>query len=405
MVNNLKIVWICHFTNSQIQLKLNPLRKLNEIAPWISLGIDEVKKNKAIELHIISPHRWISGVREFRDENIFYHFFNSGIPYYGRHWPRFFRFDIWTNFLYNRYIIKKLTLRINPQIVHLHGFENAYYSSSILDLFILYPTIVTVQGFSSLQIPDEKINGANKIRMLFEKRIMKNIKNFGVRDHAMKELIIKHNPNAKFFYHEYFMNIPDKNSESRSYGYLYDLVYFARISKEKGIEDLIKVVGKLKLTKPDIRVAIMGSSAPLYLGYLKNMAKDIGCLDNFDFLGFQKSQEDIYEKLYKSKIAVLPTYNDNVPGLVIESMLRKVPVVTYKTGGLPDLNSEGHNIEIVDQGDINGLESKILNLLNNPSYAKEIAERASKFAFLRWDNTKALNDILNAYETILSNQE
>ena len=131
------------------------------------------------------------------------------------------------------------------------------------------------------------------------------------------------------------------------------------------------------------------------------MAKTLGCLNNINFLGFQNSQEDVYEYLYKSKIAILPTYNDNVPGLVIESMLRKVPVVTYKTGGIPDINKLEHNIEIVDQGDIMGLESKVIFLLNNPSYARELSERAFKYALYRWDNEKAMEDIFLAYKGVM----
>lgn len=400
-MNKYKVLWVCHFSNSQIQDRLKPLKRLNEMAPWISLGIEEVKKNKAIELHVISPHRWISGIKEFQDENIFYHFFNPGIPYVGRHWPRFFRFDIWTNYSHNRIIIKKLTGIINPDIVHLHGLENAYYSSSILDLATLYPVIATVQGFISLKIPKGKISKDTRSKVYFEKKIMRDLRYFGVRDDAMREIISNHNSTATFFNHEYFTNIPVDISEDRPDSYLYDLAFFARVVKQKGIEDLIKVAGKLKEIKPDIRVAVMGGAEPSYLEYLKNMATDLGCINNFDFLGFQNKQQDIYDKLCKSKIAILPTYNDNVPGLVIESMMRHVPVVTYKTGGIPEINEKDHNIEIVDQGDIEGLVSKIQFLLDNPAYAKDLASRAYKYVSGRWNNTKVLDDILIAYKSIM----
>ena len=396
-----KVLWVCHFTNSQIQDRLKPLKRINQMAPWISLGIEEAKINKNIELHIISPHRWISGIKEFKDENIFYHFFNPGIPFYGRHWPGFFRFDIWTNYSRNRKIIKKLAEIINPDIVHLHGLENAYYSSSILDLAKLYPAIATVQGFISLQIPKVKISKDTKSKVYFEKEIMKNLQYFGVRDDAMRELISNHNAKASFFNHEYFTNIPEYISEYRPDYYLYDLAFFARVTKEKGIEDLIKVVAKLKALKPDIRVAVMGGAEPSYLKFLNNMAENLGCLNNFDFLGFQNNQQDIYDKLCKTNIAILPTYNDNVPGLVIESMMRHVPVVTYKTGGIPQINDKEHNIEIVDQGDIEGLVSKTLFLLDNPAYAKELAKRAYSYVSGRWNNTKVLDDMIKAYKSIL----
>ncbi len=399
----LRVVWICNFSNSDIQDRLNTQKKIDEFAPWISLGIEEAKKHQEIELHVISPHRWMFGIKEFKDDNIFYHFFNPGVPFYGRHWPSFFRFDIWTNYFVNRLRIRKIVKKIKPDILHLHGIENAYYSSSILDLHKTYPTLATIQGFISLNYSEGKISRDIISRVKIEKDIMENVNFFGVRDEPMKEIILNHNPSAKLFWHEYFMNIPKRESVRDKVGdYKYDLAFFSRVTKSKGIEDLIKVTEIIRKIKPNIRVAVMGSCNPAYLYFLKNDAKNRGCLENISFLGFQKTQKDIYNILDLSKISILPTYNDNVPGLVIESMLRYIPVVSYKTGGIPEINKEVQNIELVNQGDINELASRVIFLLENPAYAKEIAYKAYIYASNRWNNVKAFDDILTAYKTILN---
>ena len=81
-------------------------------------------------------------------------------------------------------------------------------------------------------------------------------------------------------------------------------------------------------------------------------------------------------------------------------MFRYIPVVPYKTGGIAEINAENHNIEIIDQEDINGLVSKILFLLKNPDSSLELNERAYKYAFIRSNNSKVYDDILIAYKTI-----
>jgi len=153
----LRVAWICHFSNVEIQNRINPKKKINEFAPWITKGIEEVKKRDDIELFVVSPHRWIDKEVNFTEDNIHYYFFNSGIPYYGRHWPGFFRLDLLTNFSVNKWKVKRIINRIKPDIIHLHGIENSYYSSTILQFINKYPILATVQGFISHQISKDKL--------------------------------------------------------------------------------------------------------------------------------------------------------------------------------------------------------------------------------------------------------
>jgi glycosyltransferase involved in cell wall biosynthesis len=408
MEGKLKVVWICHFTNADIQKQLKPRKKISEFAPWITLGIKEVKKRSSdIELHIISPHRWINGIKEFQEENVFYHFFNPGIPWYGRHWPYFFRLDSFTGFRFNRMRIKKIAKSVNPDIIHWHGAENGYFTSSFFDLYNQYPHLVTIQGFISLALNNDnngitRVTRANKKAVAIEKKILATAKNFGVRDHFMKNEILKYNSAPNFFWHEYFINIPESiNDVIKSGEKQYDIIYFSRLAKSKGIEDLIISVGIIKKSLPDIKLAIIGSSDATYLDFLKNLALNNDCLDNIDFKGFIPKQDEIYHILSRSKVFVLPAYVGDVPGGMIESMVRKIPVVTYKSQGIAEVNLNSNNIELVEQGNIDGLASRITYLLMNPSYAEELAERAYMYATSRWNNRKALNDILIAYKSIL----
>lgn len=402
----IKVVWICHFTNIEIQSKLNIKSKVNEFAPWITLGIKEVTKHPEIELHIISPHRWIKKTIEFKVNNICYHFFNSGIPYYGRHWPSFFRWDLITNFKSNRKKILKITNFIKPDIIHWHGAENGYFTSSFFDLSSKYPYIVTIQGFMSLAIYN-KSNKSNDITyserklLTIENKILTKSKNFGIRDNAMKDEILKYNLECNFYWHEYFINIPENiNIDKIEENKIYDIIYFTRIIKSKGIEDLIIALGLIKKTFPNIKLAVLGQSNTNYLIYLKQLAVKNNCLENINFIGFVPLQEDIYKILNVSKLFVLPAYVGDVSGGMIESMVRNIPVVSYKTEGIQEVNLTENNIIIVEQGDINQLASQIKFLLENPSYAKEMAERAYKYAISRWGNQKALSDILIAYNEI-----
>jgi len=396
----MKIVWICHFTNNDIQKKLGIKKRINEFAPWINIGINEAKKRDDIELHVISPHRWLRGIREFKEDDIHYHFFNPGMPFTGRQWPDKLRFDIYTCFFSNRRRILNFIEKINPEIIHLHGAENDYYSSVVFDIPQKYPVLMTVQGF--LKTPLGKVRYSLKKRLENEKRVISRLKHFGVRTSAMVEEIKKLNSTAVFHWHEYFLNTPDDlslipESEEKKY----DMIFFSRISKAKGIEDFITIFGNLRSKHSELRAAIIGLSSPVYLEELKELAVKNNCSENIDFLGFLPTQEDVYDVVSKSKVFVLPTYNDALPGSIMECMFRKIPVVTYYTGGIPEINKDDKNIIIVEQGDLKAMEEKVEFLLKDEDARNSLAKKAYNFACNKWNNKLILDDIINIYKKII----
>ncbi|GJQ64329.1 MAG: hypothetical protein SCALA702_33820 [Melioribacteraceae bacterium] len=396
----MKIVWICHFTNDLIQQKLGISKKINEFAPWISLGIDEASKRNDIELHVISPHRWIKGVRRFSIGRVNFYFFNPGIPFLGRHWPDKFRFDVLTRFYFNRRTIAKLVDKINPDIIHLHGAENDYYSTSILDLVNKYPVILTIQGF--LKRPEGAISHVLEKRIEYENQIISKVKHFGVRTDAMVNKIKNQNSEAIIHWHEYFVNAPDEISLlDENIEKEYDLIFFSRVTKEKGIEDFIEIVSRLSKTNNDLSAAVIGLYTESYYEKLIKLATDLGCKKNIRFMGFLKTQEDVFNILNKSKVYLLPTYNDTLPSTIMECMFRKIPVVSYITGGIPQINKEGDNIILVEQGNVDAMTNEVARLLENQAERTLIAEKAYQHAIKKWNNKFILDNIIKIYKKIV----
>ncbi len=400
----LKVVWICHFSNDHIQDILKPRKRINNFAPWITFGIESAKKRNDLELHIVSPHRWINSDKEFVEGNIHYHFFNPGIPIIGRHWPDSFRFDIYTNFYHNRKKIKQFVKKINPDIVNLHGLENAYYSVSFFDVIKLnFPVLITIQGFNHLQIPKGKLNLNFKTRLAIEEKILSEGRYFGIMTNYVGNIIKKYNNQARLYRHELFINDSLHYSIDNNITKGYDIVFFARVTKFKGIEDLIQAFCILKKQIPALNMAVIGVYDKQYLQYLISLIKKEN-RDSVFFLG-HLPQNKIYNILRKSKLVVLPTYNDNMPGTIIESMLNKIAVLSYKTGGITEINKEDKYIELVDVGDIKNLSARISHLLFNERYRNNLKEKAYNYAKSRWNNDKSMNDLTDAYLKILKDTE
>jgi glycosyltransferase involved in cell wall biosynthesis len=391
----MKVVWLCHFSNHQVQRVIKPLHPVNETAPWIANLIRLFEDQKDIEIHIVSPHEYIGADIQFEYKGIHYHFFNAHIPLWGRHWPSFFKFDYWTDFFLNKLKVRKIINRIKPDIIHLHGAENAYYSSSIIQFKVKYPILITIQGFIS------HANSTNhpqtKMRVRYEKEILKRFTHFGYRTISMGKNILSLNPDAKLHWHNYpIMGIKPLDIEKR-----YDIIFFASLSKEKGIEDLLQAISVVKSNFPHVAVCIIGSCASKYLNYLKNMATDLGISKNIYWAGFLDTQADVHKMASSSRICVLPTWHDIIPGTIIESMFLKLPVVAYSVGGITEINDKNECISLVAKGDINALAEKILWLLKNPEIQKLNGRRAYIRAIEMFDNTKICGDLLSAYKEVI----
>ncbi|MBN1183504.1 MAG: glycosyltransferase family 4 protein [Bacteroidales bacterium] len=388
----MKIVWLCHFNNLFISNKLG-LKETVEFAPWISRFIEIFESKNQLDIEIVCPNKYITSIKEFSKGNIKYHFFPFTLPFIPNYFSNFIHYK--TNFIIIKCIIKRIITRINPDLIHVFGTENAYFTSSILQLKHKFPVFITIQGFAYfLQLNDYK----TKKRKAIEKKIIQEFYHFGIRDNNMKAFIKSVNPDAVFFHHEIAPYLP--KYDGNLFNKIFDVVFFASVVKEKGIEDLIHSIHIVKKGKPDIRVCIIGPS-PMGYDQITKLIKDLELLDNFTIMGAQKSIDEVHKIAVQARISVLPTHADTIPGTIIESMYMRIPCISYAVGGIPSINEFNEVIKILQKGDIQGLAKNILFLLENEQYAMEMSDSAYLYVCNRWNSDEIYNSISIAYRKIL----
>lgn len=396
----MKVVWLCHFANQEMKEYFHAPR-LNEFAPWISRLIALFKNDNALELHVVSPNVYTNKDCSFIKDGITFHFYKH-IPIpsnnlFLKKVHSVLGIDYRTNLFWIKHKIVNIVTHVNPDIIHLHGAENPYYSAGILPLFCQYPVITTIQGFVR---HTSAIDKATKLRIRIEEEIIRRCKHFGTRTAEMNKEVSGINQDAKFYFHNYPLTKPEfikdetVNSE-------FDIIYFARICKDKGIEDLLKAVYLVKKEKPDASLHIIGAVGNSYKRYLLHMIKELNIENNVKFLGFLETQQDVYKHCMKARICVLPTYQDIIPGTIIESMLMKLPVIAYAVGGIPDLNIRKETVVLVEKKNISQLAEKILFLLNDNQKYNILAKNAYDFAKEKFNNKHVKEDILKAYYQIM----
>ena len=397
--NKIKVVWVCHFTNEEIQ-SLLPLRKksLEEFAPWVPNFLTGFENNEDVEIHVIAPHNYLRRESKLVLRNIHYYFIPFGIPFLHRHWPNFFRFDVYTNFYFFRRKLEKIVKDINPDLINLIGAENSYYSTAVLDLKADYPVLIFIQGFISefKDEPDQTHELKNRIKI--EEKILKSFKYYcGEQDSST--YISEYNPNHVFF-RVYFpvneilvSNVMDTRKK-------YDCIYFGRLEKSKGSEDFVRVVSEIKKMKPDVKAFITGTGN---LSPLQTLAEELNCSDNIEFVTFVKSQKELFDYVKASRVLLVPTHKERLPATIRESMMLKVPIVAYSTGGIPYINEFSENIYLVDTGDYKEMAIKTLQLLEDEQLRNQLAAKAYNYCINEYSCKINTERLLSAYNVVLNN--
>jgi glycosyltransferase involved in cell wall biosynthesis len=399
-MEKIKIIWICSFANNEIQNIICSDMSFF-VSPWITELIELFRDKDDIELFIISPNYYSNDYKFFKLGNIEVHltqYRRSFIP------AKTYNFTINYNTATNA-ILKVVNL-IKPDLIHLHGSENPLYSSSILPLLNKYPVLITIQGFVTLSSKPKNIISQyirwNRIR--HERMINERAKYFTVATSDVRKNLLNFNKNAIMYDDHYPTTKPEVSSTDFPIK-KFDIVYYARISKDKGIEDLIVALKEIKKVRPTISAIIIGGGTPTYLAYIKSMIISLGIEDNFTFAGFQPTQQDVFKLAVQASIYVLPTHFDGIPGTIRESMFMKIPVVAYAVGGIPTLNDNNECLTLVEKENISDLVAKILMVLNNKERTQLLVNNAYNLINEKFDNNKIYANLISIYRDILAVDE
>jgi glycosyltransferase involved in cell wall biosynthesis len=153
------------------------------------------------------------------------------------------------------------------------------------------------------------------------------------------------------------------------------LVTVARLSREKGLGDLLTAIALLVAEGRPVTLTVAGSGPDEER--LAALAAELELGERVRFAGFVPHGPAIVALLDEADVFVLPSRSEGLPHSVAESMARGLPVVATAVGGIPELLGDGSGV-IVAPGDPAALAQAIGALHADP--ARRAALSASSLA-------------------------
>ena len=172
--------------------------------------------------------------------------------------------------------------------------------------------------------------------------------------------------------------------------------YLGRLSKEKGILNLIEAIGDI----PDAKLLIAGDGPERERieAYISEHKLD----GRITLLGYQ-NQDSIHKYITNSRFVVIPSIcNENCPYSVLEAMEIGKPRVASRIGGIPELIADGENGYLYKADDINELKEKLTLLLDNDDKVNRFAQKSRELYESYYSPDSYYNELIKIYNKVMS---
>jgi glycosyltransferase involved in cell wall biosynthesis len=151
-----------------------------------------------------------------------------------------------------------------------------------------------------------------------------------------------------------------------------------RLNFEKGVDLTVEAFCKIACLYPEWKLTLVGE---IYddKSYTRacELAKQYGVVDRISWIPFCKDLE-LYEHYYKSEIFINTSRNEGLPNRFVEAMYFKCSVISFDVGQCKYLLSQNRGI-IVENGNMELMVEKLMNLIRDDENRKKIGISASEF--------------------------
>jgi glycosyltransferase involved in cell wall biosynthesis len=420
MSNKLKVLW---FINTPLDLE-DFSTNFSKSKGWLSLLANLV--NDDVDLHIASVDPYKKNVK---NNKVSLYYLKPSLWFIRMFFYSFFNFPIIEKGILSQ--SKNLILKLNPDIIHIHGTEKSYIKINEFCSKLNIPLLVSIQGICTVinQKYNVVFNQLDFYTIFFKKGFKKSsfipkpliiLKNNMLRKSRIEKNGLQKiyfiagrtewdknvtkilSPHAKYF-------TVDRILKDKFYKHVWDsnnlynkkIILMTTMSETvfKGFETIYKTAQIFDNQNIDFEWRIAGVNNNSWL--VKSIESKFKSKKskNIIFLG-RVDESKIISNLLKSTFYVMTSHIENSPNNLAEAMLVGLPCIASFAGGTNTYIENNISGIMFQSGDYYGLSGLILNLYANPNKGEKISRNARLYSLKRHNKQTVKKQLLNAYESI-----
>jgi glycosyltransferase involved in cell wall biosynthesis len=297
--------------------------------------------------------------------------------------------------------IRKILKEKNVNILHSHDFKANFYSI-LASINIGVKRIVTSHGSTrdsllkkAYLFLDEKISYKyfNKIIAVSEE-----ISSYLKENHASPDKITVIQNGVDF---SLLQSNLESDFSTKSYTHFNKNVVISvigRLFPDKGHRFFLIAFSMVCKKHPSAMALIVGDG-PLR-EELSNQIRKMNLEQNVFLCGARSDMKNVYKQ---TDFVVIPSLREGLPYVLLEAMACEIPVLATSVGDIPLLIQHEVTGYIVSSGDSKALEKYMIELINNPEKAKEMAVRGKQFVIENFSAKKMVKKVEKLYLSLIEN--
>lgn len=181
-------------------------------------------------------------------------------------------------------------------------------------------------------------------------------------------------------------------------------VSVGRLVYKKGFQFLIEASKILDQKGLDFETLIIGDGK--MRNQLENQVKELNLDNRVKFLGSMENSK-ISQLFTKSTAFVLPCVKaenndiDGIPLIIIEALFTKIPVISSKISGIPEIVKDGVTGLLCEERNVQQIAEKMELVATNSELAKKLSENALAFVEENFEIGKTMEKLYNLFENYL----
>lgn len=175
------------------------------------------------------------------------------------------------------------------------------------------------------------------------------------------------------------------------------IAFMGRLGMRKGTYDLLEAFEQLSGEVPEAHLVLGGDGD---VDEVKSIVKKKKMAHRVDVLGWVSGPQKI-EIFKRADIYALPSYNEGLPGSILEAMAAGVPIISTPVGGIAEAVIEGKNGFLIEPGDVEALHLRLLTLCRDKKLRERMGRESIHLIRQKFDIEKILIDVLEVYQKML----